>query len=148
MSLEGPLNLYKRVCTAKHLKSLFLCYFLMKNTPLKGFFNSFSNIIPNKTINGVCHADDLGYFFKMFFSPPKIEKDSKEDFYIKRFLKLWTNFAKYGNPTPEMDELFNQTTWKAVSLDTVNMLDIGEKLECIPFPDINRVKFWDTIYGR
>jgi len=46
--------------------------------------------------HGVIHADDLLYQFNL----PFVLEDEDEVFSDK-FIKLWTNFATYGTPTPE-----------------------------------------------
>jgi len=46
--------------------------------------------------HGVSHADELMYLFEFFFPFNATEK-----LLSKRMLKVWTNFAKYGNPTPD-----------------------------------------------
>ena len=43
---------------------------------------------------GVSHSDDLQYLFKR---PPYNAKDKKM---INLMVTYWSNFAKYGNPTP------------------------------------------------
>lgn len=60
--------------------------------------------------------------------------------------KLWTNFAKYGNPSPkEADELLN-IEWKPVTKDEWNYLNIDETLSTGVNPDAERIAFWDKLY--
>ncbi|XP_050525280.1 esterase FE4-like [Daktulosphaira vitifoliae] len=49
-------------------------------------------------LKGACHADELGYLFcgKLFGFLPK--SNSEELYMCKTMSKLWTNFAKTGNP--------------------------------------------------
>ncbi len=52
---------------------------------------------------GAAHTDDLPYLF-MNQPPDSYQGDSwtEDDLLIqKRMLRMWTNFAKTGNPTPE-----------------------------------------------
>ncbi|KAK4321531.1 hypothetical protein Pmani_007653 [Petrolisthes manimaculis] len=44
---------------------------------------------------GVCHADELLYLFHL-----PLDADSREATMVRRLTLLWSNFAKYGNPTP------------------------------------------------
>ncbi|KZC04935.1 Acetylcholinesterase [Dufourea novaeangliae] len=50
------------------------------------------------TLSGTSHIDDIGQIFQTFGSP--IDPYNPENVRRKQFVKLWTNFAKYGNPTP------------------------------------------------
>lgn len=51
--------------------------------------------------NGVTHADEL----KLLFYIPKMKQNlsetSEEDITRRKMISLWTNFAKFGNPTPD-----------------------------------------------
>ncbi|KAF2898713.1 hypothetical protein ILUMI_07458 [Ignelater luminosus] len=93
---------------------------------------------------GVCHGDDLGYLFKTVLTPKHLSPVEKEG--IKRFTKLWTNFAKSGDPNPiEKNDLIN-ITWNPAWKDELNYLDIGENLTVGVNPDARRMKFWNEIY--
>ncbi|KAF5273121.1 hypothetical protein FQA39_LY07611 [Lamprigera yunnana] len=95
---------------------------------------------------GVCHGDDLGYFFKSVMAP-SIIPGSVEDLTIRRCVTLWSNFAKYGNPNPlQLDSLIN-VYWKPVCNTTLNFLEIGDNLTTGINPEENRMKFWDEIYS-
>jgi carboxylesterase type B len=45
---------------------------------------------------GVCHGDELGYLFYFGFFNVRIDKTSSEANVKRRFIKMWTNFVKYG----------------------------------------------------
>ncbi|XP_063916524.1 juvenile hormone esterase-like isoform X2 [Zophobas morio] len=96
---------------------------------------------------GACHCDDVGYLFKTF-ATPEIQPGTTEDVSIRRFVKLWTNFAKFGNPTPEKNDGLLKVEWKPVTGDNFDFLDIGQELSfnssCIP----ERVLFWEKIYSE
>nr|XP_023018920.1 juvenile hormone esterase-like [Leptinotarsa decemlineata] len=94
-------------------------------------------------IPGVSHGDDVGYLFKHSFCPD-VEIGEVEIVCLRRFLKLWTNFAKYGNPTPEKNDLNIQ--WKPVDGEHVNILDIGKELVMETNPEDDRVRLWKEIY--
>lgn len=148
MTLDGPLNYFKRFCSANHIKTLFVTLLLARITgniqPLKKLFLSMGKLVSSVPMNGVCHADDLGYLFTTFCMPI-IRPGSKEEIFVKRFVKLWTNFAKTGKPIPENDEILN-TTWPATSKD-FELLNIGDQLKPEKFSEIDRMQFWDEIYS-
>ncbi|CAH0546940.1 unnamed protein product [Brassicogethes aeneus] len=56
---------------------------------------------------GVGHAEELQYIFKT----KNVNISQSDMLTIKRTVKLWTNFAKYGNPTPSKDVLFDNEIW-------------------------------------
>ncbi|RZC31955.1 uncharacterized protein BDFB_007202 [Asbolus verrucosus] len=97
------------------------------------------------TTPGVYHGDDLGYLFKTMFTPD-IHPGSIEDVAQRKFTRLWTNFARYSNPTPNPNDKFLNITWKPCKIDEMHFLDIGEKLTMQINPEPERMAFWDNIY--
>lgn len=149
MSVQTPLNYFHTFAMNKYFKTAILCSFLSKlsNNYLPSAKESVLGMLqklPKREIQGVAHADDLFYLFPTFFTP-QIKIGSEEDKHIQRFVKMWTNFAKYGKPTPENDEHLN-VQWKPTSHDNVEFLDIGHELEMIRNIDEDRLKVWDEIY--
>lgn len=72
--------------------------------------------------------------------------------------KLWTNFAKYGNPTPsgaivESDKCdFKWQKSKAIASNTENFefdyLKIGDRFEMKSNPAVLRILFWRNLYEK
>ncbi|NP_001034534.1 putative esterase [Tribolium castaneum] len=114
-------------------------YRMSIETDLNLFKNMFSITEP-----GVSHADDLGYLFTNLLTPD-IEEGSDEDIAVKRFVKLWTNFAKNGDPNPTEENPLINVTWKPVTRNEMNFLDIGTKLTTGVDPDSDRMAFWQRI---
>lgn len=109
-------------------------------------FHDLLGMMSKKYVKGASHCDELSYLFLQKVHPP-FEPDEEEDYYIKRLVKLWTNFARHGNPTPQIDEVhFNKTLWKPVSKDEMNYLNIGDELRMEQNPDQDMCRFWDNIY--
>jgi hypothetical protein len=86
----------------------------------------------------------LGYLFKNMLTPD-IEPGSDEDVGIKRFVKLWTNLAKFGDPNPKGKDPVINIKWKPVTKNEVNFLDIGKNLTTGANPEPERMSFWDEI---
>lgn len=101
--------------------------------------------LANTTKPGVCHADDVGYLFKISMSP-QIKEGSLEDKSMRRVITLWTNFAKYSNPNPIKKDPLIQVTWHPAKQGEHHFLDIGEDLLTGVNPDGDRMAFWDEIY--
>ncbi|KAJ4438845.1 hypothetical protein ANN_14798, partial [Periplaneta americana] len=87
---------------------------------------------------GVCHADELGY---LFFSPHlDLEVDGKpEEKMRSQLVKMWTNFAKMGDPSPK------EVKWEPITEEKPYYLniDIESSLEQNLFKE--RMSFWDEL---
>ncbi|KAK7100342.1 hypothetical protein V1264_023314 [Littorina saxatilis] len=57
-------------------------------------------------------------------------------------MTMWTNFAKYGNPTPQS---VGGVSWVPYSLDSQSYLDIGPTLSVKANLAADRVQFWSAI---
>lgn len=96
-----------------------------------------------KYVLGTAHSDELGYLFKTI-KTPQIEEGSVEDISWRKIIKLWTNFAKFGNPTPT-DEAFG-ITWEPVeNADEIKAMVIGNELKMEINPNKDVVDFWKSI---
>ncbi|CAG9762418.1 unnamed protein product [Ceutorhynchus assimilis] len=65
---------------------------------------------------GVGHGGDLQYVFRSY------DNNTKTDVQVSEMLvKLYSNFVKYGNPTPIEDSAFNNTIWPSVNASASNL---------------------------
>ncbi|XP_077284899.1 juvenile hormone esterase-like [Arctopsyche grandis] len=97
---------------------------------------------------GVSHEDDLGYIFNPSMTKmATTSNDSLSNETRNKVVKMWTNFAKYGNPTPETNTNLN-LKWKPVTSDNIEYLEIDEKFHMNKNPDADRIKFWEVIYKK
>ncbi|XP_046751124.1 juvenile hormone esterase-like [Diprion similis] len=120
------------------------------------YFYRFSHDSPQKLskhflhleidIKGAGHMDELAYIFRpeAFPDVPFIEPGSVEQIISERFLRLWTDFAKTGNPTPKIDDLIREN-WQPMSTTTKNYLNIDAELTPSVDPDQEMWKFWKSI---
>nr|XP_022900834.1 esterase FE4-like [Onthophagus taurus] len=94
---------------------------------------------------GASHSDDLCYLFKMSKNPP-IEKNSVEEKVMTQMIKLWTNFAKNGNPNFfQNDDQFLE--WKPIEKNKLHYLHINDDFTVGVDPDKEAFDFWDSIYN-
>lgn len=126
--------------------------------PAKGNQNERNLLGPNNIFFvGTCHGDDLGYLFKPHPPPglqlppqfqPKEEKPgSPEEMVTKYFIRLWANFAKFGNPNHKgKDEVIN-VEWEPVGGNGLNCLNIDRELSVGVNPEAARMQFWDELYN-
>ncbi|XP_072946635.1 bile salt-activated lipase-like [Epargyreus clarus] len=92
---------------------------------------------------GASHSDDLGYLFDL---PTLTGTPTAEDqVIIDRITTLWTNFAKYGDPTPTTTDLF-PVRWLPVTRDSLNYLNLTNPLAVSTRPFHQRLTFWDFFY--
>ncbi|XP_018335696.1 uncharacterized protein LOC108744438 [Agrilus planipennis] len=103
--------------------------------------------IMHLTQPGASHADELAYLFSNPLFLPDNREYSLEILTIHRLCKLWTSFARSGNPNfkSEDDEL--KTEWKPVQKDKLHYAELGENITVGVNPDAARMAFWDRIFG-
>ncbi|XP_037874968.1 cholinesterase 2 [Bombyx mori] len=96
------------------------------------------------TAPGAAHADELGYLLAVDLQPGELVAE-EDQLVIDRITTLWTNFAKFGNPTPETSDLL-PVVWSPVTASRRPFLEIGADfgLKSRPFHD--RMAFWDLFY--
>ncbi|KAI5634006.1 carboxylesterase family domain-containing protein [Phthorimaea operculella] len=86
-----------------------------------------------KMFNTIGHCAEIPLIFgvKKSSIDPGICKGSKDSVRTrKRVIKLWTNFAKYGNPTPDEDDALLQIKWDSVeNPKKLNYLCLGAELD-------------------
>ncbi|XP_049817662.1 juvenile hormone esterase isoform X2 [Aethina tumida] len=95
------------------------------------------------TSPGACHVDDIPYLFKGVASP-QLETNSPEYIGMCRMTKMWADFARYGNPTPNPSKLI-PISWQPTSKNQFNYLDIGNELKMEVDLEKEAMEFWDTI---
>ncbi|KAL0820065.1 hypothetical protein ABMA28_006010 [Loxostege sticticalis] len=111
-------------------------------------YNGRRNILKNRQSSdlrdmpGATHADELFYLFRLDFVPSLFETDM-----IEKMTTMWTNFAKYGNPTPEVSELL-PVKWPAVRPDDQRSFHIDKQLNTLPLWYNETLLFWKEVYSK
>ncbi|CAH0591613.1 unnamed protein product [Chrysodeixis includens] len=104
--------------------------------------------VPKKLefMNSVGHAAELPFMFRIK-AEDEFCKGSRDSISTRtRVLKLWTNFAKTGNPTPEPHDPALSITWDPITNEeNLNYLSIGAELTKGINPFYERMKFWDDL---
>ncbi|XP_053614926.1 juvenile hormone esterase-like isoform X2 [Plodia interpunctella] len=126
-------------------------------------FDYYSNLNENKnnimkisTVEdgtwGAASGDELCYLFKcpdMVDTYLKNYKSSTKEYKIQnKIVRMWANFAKYGNPTPEEDDLLEKLSWPAFNLDTEQYLHIDKNFDIKSNLYKDRFKFWDKFITK
>ncbi|XP_047019954.1 juvenile hormone esterase-like isoform X1 [Helicoverpa zea] len=92
---------------------------------------------------GACHSDEILYVFKGNIWPFPINNNDKK--VIEKMTKMWSNFAKYGDPTPTNDLLVK---WEPSTKDQMKFLYIDEDLKMGPIPNQEAYQLWKNIYEK
>nr|AJP62548.1 carboxylesterase [Oxya chinensis] len=113
-----------------------------------GELNHMKRIAKAEKLEGACHGDDVFYLFRSSLFDVAAEPTSTESKTIANLTRLWTNFAKTGNPTPDKGGDLG-VTWPAFSERAPAYLRIDNGGLCVARePWGERMAFWDRLYGR
>nr|AIY68354.1 esterase [Leptinotarsa decemlineata] len=96
----------------------------------------------------VGHAEDNHYLWA-YSNHTFLNKYSAEDITASnRFRTLFTNFAKYLNPTPKSEPLFENIIWPKVKPHDFQYLDINETLTIMRNPKGDVYPKWVDLYEK
>lgn len=101
-------------------------------------------LIP-RDYEGAVHADDIFYLFSVTSLPPPLFPTNESIMTRRRMVRLWSNFAKFGNPTQSTDLVVN-TRWDRV-FGTQEFLDIDTNLTPGRWPYQDRLNFWNNLHN-
>ncbi|CAG9765830.1 unnamed protein product [Ceutorhynchus assimilis] len=94
----------------------------------------------------VAHASELPYLFTQ--DGYNITTDPLDVLTQKRAVKLWTDFAKYLNPTPEKSELLNNVTWTTFNNQDYPHLVLNETLQMRKQIRGSIYSMWNDVYEK
>ncbi|XP_051172598.1 juvenile hormone esterase-like isoform X4 [Leptopilina boulardi] len=99
--------------------------------------------------NGACHADDLNYLFykESLPSNEQLQRGTKNYLIMERMTRMWTDFAKTGNPTPKIDDLI-KSKWSPYNSDKKCCQHIVDNFNTEDNFIENSWKLWKSIYQK
>ncbi|XP_013189497.2 juvenile hormone esterase isoform X2 [Amyelois transitella] len=126
----------------------FVHFYRLSNQPVFAYrfnYETDLNIIKKLSgisLKGACHADDLFYFFHNEGNKDVYREKDKIKEIVFNLTKMWTNFAKFSNPTPDKSL---GVTWPPTSSGR-EFMNLEEPLSFGQCPELERVKFWNKLY--
>ncbi|XP_056630164.1 juvenile hormone esterase-like [Diorhabda sublineata] len=100
----------------------------------------------------VTHGEELHYYFKRYlgdYDNSNLNQFSDNDVMThEKMVKLWTNFAKYLNPTPEADSLLEYIVWPKVNPWYIQYLNIDTKLTIESNIKYGRYVMWRDLFEK
>lgn len=94
------------------------------------------------TVMGASHTDDMSYLFYMpkckINNPVPPAIGTKDRKMLEILTRMWTNFAKTGNPTSVLDQ-YVTIIWLPATADTFNYLDIDDTLDLLTLTDHDNI---------
>ncbi|CAH0713061.1 unnamed protein product, partial [Brenthis ino] len=105
-------------------------------------FLKFSLSFGLNKIKGATHADDLFYVFDQLFVPIFFENKM-----IDRVTTMWTNFAKYGDPTQQISDLL-PVKWLPTNKTSPHSFVIDEEFSYSPLWTSDSLKYLREVYAK
>ncbi|XP_055528119.1 esterase B1-like isoform X2 [Wyeomyia smithii] len=146
--------IFTNFCAELHARYQHQSPLFYYNFCFDGMLNMYKKVL-NLNVPGACHADELSYQFLFRIAPIEVAADSLEARVRYYMCRMWTNFAKHGNPTPADDTSLPFHWDPVVHIDPnsrqefeLNCLNIDEKPWMIKNPDKDRIDFWRRVYKR
>merc|ERR1711892_696574 len=86
------------------------------------------------------HGDDLVFLLENYGR--KLQLSEEESALSTHMVKYWTNFAKFGHPTPSSEDL---PFWASVSQDANNYMELKAAPEMKQDLEAERMHFWEKM---
>ncbi|CAG9560222.1 unnamed protein product [Danaus chrysippus] len=96
-------------------------------------------------LKGVSHADELWYLFYNYLNADLYKNQPRLREIIYKVTKLWADFAKTGNPTPDnsVGEI-----WRPYTVHEKKYYNIDDSFSVGRYADKDRIEFWDKMYAE
>ncbi|XP_072940508.1 esterase E4-like [Epargyreus clarus] len=107
--------------------------------------NLFKQLLNYSAYEGACHVDELFYIFSNMMNDNAYKENERLREIVYKITKMWTDFAKTSNPTPDNSV---GVTWSPYSTASKEYLSIGEQLSVQKYADKDRAEFWNKLYGE
>ena len=146
---------YQVMCSEYLLQYHPTCKQFLYEFQFDGKLNIQKKLLKLEKLKGASHADDVFYLFGgELVDKIRIEEDSREWKMRKTMCKMWANFAKFHDPTPEHN---NPLPFKWSPVENVNhnatginldFLVISDDMKMIRNLNQDRTDFWRRVYRK
>lgn len=109
-----------------------------------GSLNLVKTLLFLTEFEGAAHGDDLFYMFSMTRFPPPLLPTNSAINTRRRMVRMWSNFAKFSDPTPTTDLIVITQRWTRI-MGAQEFLEIGDGLSFGRFPLRERMEFWNRL---
>jgi len=107
-------------------------------------FNYYKILFGAQDQVGAAHADDLCYVFKCEYIEDRYNNVTDDEYnLLKTMTKLYTNFAKYGDPVYDWEDDIDYNPVKPGKIEFLDITNNGLIVDHDPFDEHH--KFWDGL---
>lgn len=93
---------------------------------------------------GAMHGDDAFYLFRLNVAVTPVLPGDPAYEVQQRFVRLWTNFIKFGDPTPTSLDPLIRELWPVLDASE-QFMDIGRNLTADVHPNRDRMDIWHAL---
>ncbi|XP_075978697.1 juvenile hormone esterase-like [Anticarsia gemmatalis] len=140
----GDLSFISGICIGAKLQSKKVPVYLYRFC-YDGNLNNFKAMFGLKT-SGAGHCDEVGYLLRLAIVANKVP-DEADLLMRKRLTKMWTNFAKTSNPTPE-DCAELPTKWPVFTAESKQYLNIDKEITIEADYEPEKMSIFEQIYDK
>ncbi|KAK5643963.1 hypothetical protein RI129_007808 [Pyrocoelia pectoralis] len=123
----------------------FICQ--ARQYPLYFYKFSYEESHDTSALGGAGHYVEVFYLFYPDDPILRTKETESNRLTRRRMVKMWTNFATWGNPTPYEEPLLQNVRWPTFC-DSESYLDIGSDLLLEREPDKEHVQFWKDQFQK
>ncbi|XP_058830425.1 esterase B1-like [Topomyia yanbarensis] len=119
-----------------------------------GLLNKGKAVTSFTSMKGAAHIDEVYYLFSSPILKTEVPKTNKAYAMRQKMVRMWTNFAKYGDPTPDGEDSlpFRWEPVENIAPDSTdlrqNILSIGEEIKMMEMPERKRMDFWTELFRK
>ncbi|KAG5895361.1 hypothetical protein JTB14_029588 [Gonioctena quinquepunctata] len=100
----------------------------------------------------VRHGEEISFLFRRNYGGLNTTDLTKypavDQLVQKRMIRMFTDFAKYSNPTPEAIELLDNLIWPTVEPDNFQFMNIGSWLKIDRNPKDKMFQLWTKLFSK
>lgn len=112
-----------------------------------GSLNFVQRVFGLSHLPGAAHGDDVYYLFRMNIVTTPVLPSDPAWAVQRRQTRMWTNFFKFGNPTPNLSDPLINVIWPTMTASE-QFMDVQENLVVDVHPNRARMDVWHAFDQR